>query len=166
MQQYRIEPGEIESVRVRVTPEALARLPLPTPQDSWQARFCLSYIMAVTLLHGPPLIDFFSDAAIQDAGVRQMMDRVTVEATETSTQLIPHPSSITITLKEGRQLQHRVEFARGQPELPLDQEELDAKFLYCTRYILPPDHIEEAIFSFRNLEDVDNITGMASVLGG
>jgi 2-methylcitrate dehydratase PrpD len=166
MQQYRIEPGQIESVRVSVTPEALASLPFPTPQDGWQARFCLSYILAATLLHGPPLIDFFSDAAIRDAGVREMMDRVTVEATETSSQLIPHPSSITIVLKEGRQLQHRVEFARGQPEFPLDPEELNAKFLYCTRYILPPDHIEEAINNFRNLENVDNVTGMASVLGG
>lgn len=166
MQQYRIEPDQIESVRVSVTPEALASLPFPTPQDGWQARFCLSYILAATLLHGPPLIDFFSDAAIQDARVREMMDRVTVEATETSSQLIPHPSSITIVLKEGRQLQHRVEFARGQPELPLDPEELSAKFLYCTRYILPPDHIEEAINSFRDLENVDNVTGMVSVLGG
>jgi 2-methylcitrate dehydratase PrpD len=166
MQQYRIEPDQIESVRVSVTLESLASLPFPTPQNGWEARFCLSYILAVTLLHGPPLIDFFSDTAIRDAGVRDMMDRITVEATETSSQLISHPSSITIILKEGRQLQHRVEFARGQPELPLDTEELDAKFLYCTRYILPPDHIEEAVNSFRNLENVDNITGMASVLGG
>jgi 2-methylcitrate dehydratase PrpD len=166
MQQYRIAPGQIESAQVSVTPEALASLPVPTPQNGWEARFCLSYILAATLRHGPPLIDFFSDTAIQDSGVREMMDRVTVEATEVSSQLIPHPSSITIILKEGRQLQHRVEFARGQPELPLDPEELDAKFLYCTRYILPPDHIEEAISSFRNLENVDNITGMASVLGG
>jgi hypothetical protein len=63
-------------------------------------------------------------------------------------------------------LQNRVEFAQGQPELPLDTVELDAKFLYCSRYILPADHIEEAIDSFRNLENIDNVTGMASVLGG
>ena len=33
--------------------------------------------------------------------------------------------------------------------MPLDPEELEAKFLYCTRYILPADHIDEAIASFR-----------------
>jgi hypothetical protein len=48
----------------------------------------------------------------------------------------------------------------------LDPEELDAKFLYCSRYILPPDHIQEALSSFRNLENVPNVTGMVSVLGG
>ena len=50
--------------------------------------------------------------------------------------------------------------------MPLDAEELDAKFLYCTRYILPADHIDEAVSSFRGILEIDNVTGMASVLGG
>ena len=166
MQQYQIEPGQVASVQVGVTPQALARLPFATPQNGWEARFCLSYILAATLLYGPPLIDHFTNAAIQDAEVRRMMDRFSVAAGETPTRLIPNPSAIAITLSDGRRLRHRVEFARGQPELPLDTEELDAKFLYCSRYILPADHIEEAIDSFRNLENIENVTGMASVLGG
>lgn len=166
MQQYQVEPGQVASVHVGVTPQALGRLPFATHQNGWEARFCLSYIMAATLLYGPPLIDHFTGEAVQDADVRMMMDRVSVEATETPTRLIPNPSTIAITLSDGRRLQHRVEFARGQPESPLDTEELDAKFLYCSRYILPADHIEEAIDSFRNLENIENVTGMASVLGG
>lgn len=166
MQQYQIEPGRVASVQVGVTSQALARLPFATPQNGWEARYCISYILAATLLHGPPLIDHFTNAALQDGEVRRMMDRVSVVAAETPTRLIPNPSAIAITLSDGRRLQHRVEFARGQPQLPLDPEELDAKFLYCSRYILPADHIEEAIDSFRNLENVENVTGMASVLGG
>ncbi len=166
MQQYHIAPDQVQAVHVGVTPQALQRLRYPTPQTGWEARFCLSYIVAATLLHGPPLIDFFSDAALQDSEVRRMMDRVSVEATESATSLITNPSNLEIILTDGRRLKHRVEFAQGQPELPLDTEELDAKFLYCSRYILPPDHIEEAIGSFRNLENIENVTGMVSVLGG
>ena len=87
-------------------------------------------------------------------------------ATETSTTLIPRPSSVALTLRDGRVLRHRVEFARGHPELPLTTEELDAKFLYCTRYILPPDHIEGAVDQFRDLEKIQDITALASILGG
>ncbi len=47
----------------------------------------------------------------------------------------------------------------------LDPEEVDAKFLYCSRYVLPPDHIQEAIDQFRDLENIADITGLASVLG-
>ncbi len=166
MQQYRIDPEEIASVRVGVTPAALAYLPFPTPGNGWEARYCLSYIVAVALIYGHPLIDNFTDAAVQDARVRRMMDRVTVEANETPTQLIPNPASIILTRSDGRQLQHRVEYARGQRELALTPEELDAKFLYCSRYILPPDHIEEAVTRLRDLENIENTTGLFSVLGG
>ncbi len=166
MQQYQIEPGQVQSVRVAATPEALERLPFPTPQNHWEARLCLSYIAAATLLHGHPLINHFSEGAVQDPEVRVAMDRITVEATGAGSPLIPNPSVVTVTLDDGRRLQHRVDYARGYPEFPLEREELDAKFLYCSRYILPADHIEEAIDSFRDLENIENVTGMVSVLGG
>ena len=165
-QQYQIEAGQVASVQVGVTADALKSLPFPTPGNGREAKSCLSYIAAATLLHGHPLIDHFSDLAVEDSEVRQAMDRVTVEATESATRLIPNPSSVAMTLVDGRQLRHRVEYARGYPQLPLDRQELDAKFLYCSRYILPADHIEEAIDSFRDLENIANVTGMASVLGG
>ena len=166
MQQYRIGAAEVAAVAVSVTPAALAELPYPTPADGWQARHCLSYIVAATLTSGHPLIDTFTDAAVSDGAARRLMDLITVAAAENPSPAIPYPCSLDIALQDGRRLRHRVEFARGQPELPLSPEELDAKFLYCSRYILPPDHIEEAITGLRDLENIGNTTGLFSVLGG
>ena len=166
MQQYRLGAADIAAVAVSVTPAALAELPWPTPADGWQARHCLSYIVAATLTGGHPLLDTFTDAAAQDGAVRRLMDLITIAAAETPSPAIPYPCSLAIDCKDGRRLRHRVEFARGQPELPLSPEELDAKFLYCSRYILPPDHIEEAITGLRDLENIGNTTGLFSVLGG
>ena len=169
-QLHPIEPGmkptQMVKVRVSITPAAMAELPFATPQNGWDARFCPSYILAVALLHGHPLIDFFSDSAVAEREVRAFMDCITVEATQPPSGLAPYPATVSIELKNGQVIQQTTDFARGQPQLPLEQQELDAKFLYCSRYILPPDHIEEAIDSFRGLENIENITGMASVLGG
>ena len=161
-----IDPSQMAKVQVSITPAALAELPFATPRNGWEARFCLSYIVAVALLHGHPLIDFFSDSALEDREVRAFMDRISVEATQPASGLAPYPATVSIELENGQLIQQTTDFARGQPQLPLEQQELDAKFLYCSRYILPPDHIEEAIDSFRGLENIENITGMASVLGG
>tara|TARA_B100000029_G_scaffold174895_1_gene171785 strand:+ start:908 stop:2272 length:1365 start_codon:yes stop_codon:yes gene_type:complete len=166
LQQYRVEESQVDSVLVSVTQECMNSLPVVTPSNGWESRFCMSYIIAATLLHGQPLLDFFSDAAVADTEVRHVMDKVTVQATEGSSALSSNPCTVSVVLKDGKCLENKVDFARGQPELPLDKEEIDAKFLYCTRYILPPDHIEEAIDSFRGLENVENVTGMFSVLGG
>ena len=165
-QLHRFAPDDIASVHIGVTAASLRQLPYVLPADGWQARACLGFIAAATLRHGQPLINFFSDVAVRDAGVRAMMERVAVEAALPATPLAAHPAEVAVTLNDGRRLRHRVDHARGTPAMPLDAEELEAKFLYCTSYILPADHIEEAVSSFRNIAEIDNVTGMASVLGG
>ena len=166
LEQYRLDSQQVESVRVSVVPAAFQSLPYSDPKNPWEARASLQYVVATALLYGPPLLDQFTDTAVSDNRVRDMMDRITVDATEVPTPLIPNPSTVAVTLTGGRQLQHRAEFARGHPALPLDTEELDAKFLYCSRYILPPDHIEGALHQFRDLENIADVTGLASILGG
>ena len=165
-QLHRFAPEDVAGVHIGVTPDSLALLPYATPADGWQARSCLGFIAAAALRHGAPLINFFSDVAVRDAGVRAMQELVSVEAALSVSPLSPHPAEVAVTLRDGRVLRHRVDHPRGAPALPLDAEELEAKFLYCTRYILPADHIEEAVGSFRNIAEIENVTGMVSVLGG
>jgi len=170
VQQYRIDPGEVRSARVTVTPATLQAMPYPCPQSGREARCSLNYLTAAALLYGAPLIEQFSDSAVQDPPVRELMARVMVDASRKSTSesrpLASQASTVTLDMVDGRQLGHRVDVPRGHPELPLDQDDLEAKFLYCSRYILPPDHIEGAVEQFRNLENVRDITGLASILGG
>ena len=165
-QLHRFAPEDVAGVHIGVTPDSLALLPYAMPADGWQARSCLGFIAAAALRHGAPLINFFSDVAVRDAGVRAMQELVSVEASLSVTPLSPHPAEVAVTLRDGRVLRHRVDHPRGAPAMPLDAEELEAKFLYCTRYILPADHIEEAVGSFRNIAEIENVTGMVSVLGG
>lgn len=165
-QLHRFEPSDVSSVHIGVTAGATEQLPHVLPADGWQARRSIGFIAAATLCHGAPLINFFSEPAVRDEGVRAMMERVSIEATLPASPLALNPAEVAITLTDGRTLRHRIDHPRGSPAMPLDPEELDAKFLYCTRYILPADHIDEAVSSFRSISEIENVTGMASVLGG
>lgn len=165
-QLHRFAPDDIAAVHLALTPHTLAQLPWLLPSDGWQARACPAFIAAATLCHGPPLINYFSDAAIRDPGVRAMLQRISVEPSLPPSPLAPHPAEAAVTLNDGRTLRHRVDHPRGAPALPPDDDELEAKFLYCTRYILPADHIDEAVTGFRTIAANPNITGMVSVLGG
>ena len=165
-QLHRFDPSDVFSVHIGVTSGATEQLPHVLPADGWQARRSIGFIAAATLRHGAPLINFFSEPAVRDEGVRAMMERVSVEATLPTSPLALNPAEVAVTLADGRRLTHRIDHPRGSPAMPLDQEDLEAKFLYCTRYILPADHIEEAVESFRGISEIENVTGMASVLGG
>ncbi len=165
-QLHRFAPADIASVHVGMTEGGIERMSHVLPEDGWQARRSIGFIAAATLCHGAPLINFFSEPAVRDEGVRAMMGRISVEATLPASPLALNPAEVAITLTDGRILRHRIDHPRGSPAMPLDPEELDAKFLYCTRYILPADHIDEAVSSFRGISEIENVTGMASVLGG
>ena len=166
LQLHRFEPNQVASAHVGVTAETLQCLSHHIPVDGWQARTSIGFIAAATLCHGQPLINYFSDAAVGDEGVRAVMERISVEATLPVSSLASNPAEVSVTLTDGQVLRHRVDHPRGTPAVPLDPEELEAKFLYCTRYILPADHIDEAIASFRGIAEIESVTGMASVLGG
>ena len=179
-QLHRFAPDDIAAVHLALTPRTLAQLPWILPADGWQARAypafiaadgwqaraCPAFIAAVTLCHGPPLINYFSDAAIRDPGVRAMLPRISVAASLPPSPISRDPAEAAITLNDGRTLRHRVDHPRGAPAMPPDDDDLEAKFLYCTRYILPSDHIDEAVTGFRTIAANPNITGMVSVLGG
>ncbi len=165
MQQHRIEASQIEAVKVCVTPAALRALPYQEPQDPSQARSSLTYITAQTLLNGQPLIEQFSPSALQDPAVKELMGRITVTGEETPTPMADRPATVTVQLWGCRELEQLVEFARGGPQFPLDQEELNAKFLYCARHIMTPHHIQGTIDQFRDLENIEDTTGLASILG-
>ena len=166
LQQFQFSPGEIRSAKAEASQPVLDALSFTSPASGGEARLSLNYIVAAALLHGQPLIDQFTDEAARSLEVQAMMDRVTVEVVQEdatrSTAAIP----VTVELASGRVLRHHVEYSRGTPEIPLEPEELDAKFLYCSRYILPPDHIDGALTQFRGLEEVEDVTGLASILGG
>ena len=166
LQQFQFGTEEVRSAKAEASPAVLEELPFTSPASGGEARLSLNYIVAAALLHGQPLIDQFTGEAVRSLEARAMMDRVTVEVTQEGATLSPTAIPVTVELTSGRVLRHQVEYSRGTPELPLEPEELDAKFLYCSRYILPPDHIDGALTQFRGLEEVEDVTGLASILGG
>ena len=165
LEQHRLEPDLVESITVGVTPTVLAALPEVDPQTPWEARQSLPFLVAVTWLYGQPLLEQFSEVALTDPSVQQLMRRVNTAGDEVPTALAPQPTTVTVTTTHGGRVQQRVEFARGGPELPLDPEVLDAKFLYCARHVMTPDHILGAIEQFRSIEEVNDLSGLASILG-
>ena len=164
-EQHRLEPDQVESIIVNVSPDALKALPVEDPQTPWEARQSLPFLVAVTWLSGQPLLEQFSEESLADHSVRRLMRRVSVTEDEVPTTLARLPATVTVATAQGRTIQQRVEFARGSPEFPLSPEELDAKFLYCAHHVMTPDHILGAIEQFRGMEDVQDLSGLASILG-
>jgi 2-methylcitrate dehydratase PrpD len=106
-----------EPLRVTVHPISLAAASYREPHDGLQAKFSIPYLVAYTLLHGPPSVESF---ATLDEEALKGLSRVAVTS---------DPSLLESEARfeaGGRELA-RVEAALGSPARPLSAAQLADK---------------------------------------
>jgi 2-methylcitrate dehydratase len=65
------------------------------------------------------------------------------------------PTVITITTKSGAKYTERVDYAKGHPNNPMSDKELEEKFEQLTKDVLPEERRKETLRILWNLEDYD-----------
>jgi 2-methylcitrate dehydratase PrpD len=79
------------------------------------------------------------------------------------TEFVGNP--VTIRTTEGRSYSARVDIPRGDPALPLTDDELLAKYRDCGRSQLRPDDTERSMSLTLGLETVTDIGTLIATLG-
>ena len=115
---------EIESFREAV------RLGAKAPDTTEEAQYALGFPVAAALVRGRLGADEISRQGLGDPAVAAMLGRVKLVEDDGLSAAFPaeRHARITLTLKDGRVLRSGVVAARGDPEAPLSDGELLAKF--------------------------------------
>jgi 2-methylcitrate dehydratase PrpD len=99
------------------------------------------YILPVTLARRRlEIADIFVDARVDDPKVAALCKKVDVVADEgVLEQLFPdyYATEISIRMTDGRKLSARKDIARGYPETPMTERELEAKFATLVGSVAP-----------------------------
>ena len=127
--------AEIQIGGYSATVEVTGNMIADTPGS---AKFCLPFILASGLVHGSIRLDAYSDARLNDAEVRALMPRISVELDPEIDRLFPNQraANIQITLRDGTPLHHFQPHRIGDPDLPLSDAQLSDKFLELTTDVL------------------------------
>ncbi len=123
-------PAEVEHVSVRLYGQALGLLEGMEPTTPYAAKFSLPYCVASALTHGDLAPQRFSEEAITDRGVLELADRISFSVDPELDALYPRawPSIVSVTTRDGRTLERRVDHPAGDPENGLTDEDVAAKF--------------------------------------
>ena len=78
------------------------------------------------------------------------------------TEFVGNP--VTIKTTDGRSYSARVDIPRGDPALPLTDDELLAKYRDCARSQLGPDDIERSVGVVLGLERVEDVGTLMATL--
>ncbi|MFN5028973.1 MAG: MmgE/PrpD family protein [Burkholderiales bacterium] len=128
------QAADIRAIEVATYKSAIDFCNKPDPTTEAEAKFSLQHSVAITLLRGlagelPQLIDF-AVSNLADPNVVALRERVSVGEDAGLTSAFPnhYAARLKVTMSNGDVLNHLQEDAWGDPELPLSQEGLQAKF--------------------------------------
>ena len=158
----------IESVDVDVVKHTFDRIAFRVPETGIQGKFCMPYLVARAIIDGKVGIDTFTDSAVRDADVLKLGERVrmNLDTNLKKTDLGGRPCRVTIRLKSGQTYSREAQHAKGGPEFPMTEAELDAKFFECAKYAIPAQSAQHALDHIGRLETLDDIRPLCELLRG
>lgn len=165
---YGLTPEMIDSVDVDVVKHTFDRIAFRVPQTSIQGKFCMPYLVARALIDGKVGIDTFTENAIRDPNVLKLAERVNMNL-DTSLKkrdLGGRPCRVTVRLKNGQSYSREAEHAKGSPEFPMTEAELNDKFLECAKHAIPVESASQLLDDIRNLQTLETIRPLCDRLGG
>ena len=161
-QEHHIRAKDVARVRVRLA-EVPYRLvgenkgkPLAPADALWNVR----YSTAVALVKGKVFVDDFSEEAIRDPRVLELVPRVEVELNNSSAQT--GGLEVEIKTKDGKSYQNKGQIVPP----PMSRTEIIAKFKGCNRFSLKPlteRSVESFIQMANKLEEMENATKIISL---
>jgi 2-methylcitrate dehydratase PrpD len=126
----RLGGRRVRAARVETYSDAITYCDKPAPRTRAEANFSLQHAVAVTLLSGRPRLADFAGGAIDAPEVAALRARVTVSASPDLTLRYParFGAAVTVETDGGETLAETAADARGDPENPMDEAAVLAKF--------------------------------------
>jgi 2-methylcitrate dehydratase PrpD len=138
MQQHKLLPHDIKKITLATYKAGLDIIDNATPEGEYQAKFSLQYTVAHAAVHGSVRLNAFAAERMSDPVVREMMKKVVCVADPVFSAGYPgqRASQVDIETVDGRKLAHFQPYRKGDPELPLTDDELNAKFMELAEPVL------------------------------
>ena len=171
--EHRLSDKDIAEIDVGTSERALRVLAFSEPATPYQAKFSMPHCIAAAVVDHQVTLDTFTDHKMQDRGIVEARKKVHISFPDIpiwpgladvgpDTEFVGNPVSIRTT--DGQSYNARVDVPRGDPALPLTDDELLAKYRDCGRSQLRPDDIERSVGLVLGVEKLANIGTLMATL--
>ena len=168
MQENSIDPKEVKEVLVETTTRGADILSEPSkykPTTKETADHSLPYCIAVAVAKGNVLPSDFEEDVLRDHLVCSLLDKIKVAANPEIDALFPKIKRAIVTIKTSHgEFKKQEDFAKGQPERPLSDEEVISKFKANSEKKISSSRMEKIIKAIQELENIDNIEDYMKLL--
>ena len=171
--EHRLNDKDIVEVDVGTSERAMRVLAFSEPETPYQAKYSMPYCIAAAVVDHQVSLDTFTAHKMEDRGIVEAKKKVHLSFPDVpiwpgladvgpDTEFVGNP--VTIRATDGRSYNARVDIPRGDPALPLTDDELLAKYRDCGRSWLRPDDMERSVGLVLGLETVADIGTLVATL--
>ena len=162
--------ADVASIRIGVAKEVLGDLGDYDPDNMVDCEFSMPYAVALRLLGLKPGPRWHDPANLESPRVREAMRKVTLHFDQDMERFFTGQHSVGAVVRvegtNGAVETERVECAWGDEELPLSDEELEAKFRLLAAESISDASAEAALRMIREMESVERVADLGVHLAG
>jgi len=121
-----------------------------------RGKFAINYVVAMCFLDGKLELGTFTDEKVNQPKVQEALGKVSVICDDK----IPEPGPycpVSVDLKDGKHFTFTATIAKGHPQNPMTESEVEEKFLGNAKRALTSRHAEDLAALVRDLESVENV---------
>jgi len=174
LNEHRLNDKEIDEIDVGTSERAMRVLAFTEPATPYQAKFSMPYCIAAAVVDQQVTLETFTPRKFEDRSIVQTRKKVHLSFPDVpiwpgladvgpDTEFVGNP--VTIRTTDGRSYSARVDIPRGDPTLPLNDDELLTKYNDCARTQLRRDDIQRSVELILGLENITDIRRLTGALG-
>jgi 2-methylcitrate dehydratase PrpD len=151
--------ANVKRITVSTYGKALEITGNPKPRTAFEAKFSLPYCAAVALLYGQVRLDAFTPERLADPQVRELMTRIQLRLDPKLDATFPRQraANVEIETSDGKHYRHHSPTRKGDPDNPLTDEELTAKYRELATPVLGEPVSESLLARLWGLERVKDL---------
>ena len=166
-EKHGITAADVKHIRVggyKATVDICANKTHSTP---FEGRFSVPYLIATTFTHGNTRLDAFTARRLSDPETAALVQKVDVHLDEAIDAEFPHrrAARVFIETADGSIHEHYQPTRIGDPDAPLSDDQLSAKFMELVAPVTGHDHAEALLAACWSLETLPAIRDLPVAIG-
>jgi 2-methylcitrate dehydratase PrpD len=169
LEEHRLGDEDIVEVDVGTSQRAMRVLAFSEPATPYQAKYSMPHCVAAAVVDRQVTLDTFTTRKLENREILEARKKVRLSFPEIpiwpgladvgpGVEFVGNP--VTIRTRDGKSYSARVDIPRGDPELPLTDDEMLSKYRDCARLQLRPndtDHSLDLVLKFERLAEVGQL---------
>jgi 2-methylcitrate dehydratase len=136
------------------------------PDTKETADHSLPYVIAAAVADGNVLPDSFTDEKLKDPRIWDLLGKIKVVADPEIDAIFPgvKRARVSITTTSGGKYQAQVDHAKGSPQNPMSDKEIEAKFLANSGKVIDSKRQQEIVDQTWAFDEVNDLKGYMQLL--